>query len=351
MFEEGALTAPSPTPTLHSASSSTVPCSETLLPGPCPQLRGQLDRALRWGQRHGLPRLLSVQLIGPRRAGSGCPCLRLWPSSGWVGSSWWAAKDRGGGGLQQWKASSRLQAGVQLRVSWGLRRTARHPGSPASLVVAASSCLGLCPLHGCLLCVSPSALTSSYKETHHWIEGPPSSSLIWRDGGVRVEYLGVPSSGVGNTDFKAAAGGGTRRSSRWERSALGAAQPARRLVERWSWWGRTQQGWFSLPATDASARPDGTILPGSNWPCGQRPMSALLLLEGPEVCSCGDGGMSTCDFAGSRLAPYPRTRVSESCPMVSAPRPTLSLGGEREAHGRAPSGHTWEPLASGPAGQ
>lgn len=199
--------------------------------------------------------------------------------------------------------------------------------------------------------LSPSALTSSYKETHHWIEGPPSSSLIWRDGGVRVEYLGVPSWGVGNTDFKAAVGGGTRRSSRWERSALPAAQPARRLVERWSWWGRTQQGWFSLPATDASARPDGTILPGSNWPCGQRPMSALLLLEGPEVCSCGDGGMSTCDFAGSRLAPYPRTRVSESCPMVSAPRPTLSLGGEREAHGRAPSGHTWEPLASGPAGQ
>ena len=159
VFEEGALTAPSPTPTLHSASSSTVPCSETLLPGPCPQLRGQLDRALRWGQRHGLPRLLSVQLIGPRRAGSGCPCLRLWPSSGWVGSSWWAAKDRGGGGLQQWKASSRLQAGVQLRVSWGLRRTARHPGSPASLVVAASSCLGLCPLHGCLLCLpAPSPL-------------------------------------------------------------------------------------------------------------------------------------------------------------------------------------------------
>ncbi|XP_068824529.1 mastin-like [Capricornis sumatraensis] len=46
VFEEGALTAPSPMPTLHSAASSTAPCSETLLPGPCPQLRGQLDRAL-----------------------------------------------------------------------------------------------------------------------------------------------------------------------------------------------------------------------------------------------------------------------------------------------------------------
>ncbi|XP_070317191.1 mastin-like [Odocoileus virginianus] len=43
---EGALTAPSLMPTLHSAASSASPCSETLLPGPCPQLREQPDCAL-----------------------------------------------------------------------------------------------------------------------------------------------------------------------------------------------------------------------------------------------------------------------------------------------------------------
>lgn len=308
-------------PTLHSAASSTAPCSETLLPGPCPQLKGQLDRALRWGQRHGLPRLLSVQLIEPRRAGSGCPCLRLWPSSGWVGSSWWAAKDRGGGGLQQWKASLRLQAGGPAQGVLGAPED--RPASRVACILGGGRILlsgPLSPPRLSPLCVS--------QRPHLFLQGDPpldqgttqlQSDLEGR--GVRVEYLGVPSWGVGNTDFKAAAGGGTRRSSRWERSALPAAQPARRLVERWSRWGCPQQGWFSLPATDASACPDGTILPGSDRPCGQRPMSALLLLEGPEVCSCGDEGMSTCDFAGSRLAPYPGTRVSESCPMVSVPRP------------------------------
>ena len=35
---------------------------------------------------------------------------------------------------------------------------------------------------------------------------------------------------------------------------------------------------------------------------------------------------------------YLRAQVSESCLMASAPRPTLSLGGEREAHGQCPLG-------------
>ncbi|XP_017895334.1 PREDICTED: mastin-like [Capra hircus] len=44
--------------------------------------------------------------------------------------------------------------------------------------------------------LSPSALTSSYKETHHWIEGPPSSSLIWRDGGMLwLLFLTLPGPG------------------------------------------------------------------------------------------------------------------------------------------------------------
>ena len=38
---------------------------------------------------------------------------------------------------------------------------------------------------------------------------------------------------------------------------------------------------------------------------------------------------------------YLRAQVSESCLMASAPRPTLSLGGEREAHGQVPAGHSW----------
>ena len=35
---------------------------------------------------------------------------------------------------------------------------------------------------------------------------------------------------------------------------------------------------------------------------------------------------------------YLRAQVSESCLMASAPRPTLRLGGEREAHGQCPLG-------------
>lgn len=48
---------------------------------------------------------------------------------------------------------------------------------------------------------------------------------------------------------------------------------------------------------------------------------------------------------------YLRAQVSESCLGASAPRPALSLGGEREAHSQAPAGHTWEPLTGGPARQ
>ena len=188
----------------------------------------------------------------------------------------------------------------------GSGRAAQRPGSPAFLVVAASSHLCLRHLHGCLLHVSPSILTSPYKDTHHWIEGPPSSSLIWRDRGVSVENLGVPSWGVGDTAFKVAAGGAL---------PFFVGSGVHWLLPSWpdSWWksghggGCSQPGWFNLPATGTSTSPDGTILPGSNQPCGQRPTSALLLLEGPEVSFYGDGGTSTCGFAGTQLAP-----ISES---------------------------------------
>lgn len=181
MFE-GALTAPSPTPTLHSAASSASPCSETLLPGPCPQLREQPDCALRWGQGHGPPCLFSMQLTEPRSAGSGCPCLRLWPSSCWMGSSFWAAKGSGGGGLQQRKAWAGGPAqgvmgalGGPPRVQ-GRLRPWWWPLSSVSASVTSTAVSSMSP---------PSILTSPYKDTHHWIEGPPSSSLIWRDRGYQ----------------------------------------------------------------------------------------------------------------------------------------------------------------------
>ena len=73
VFEEGALTAPSPMPTLHSDSSSTTPCSETFLPGPCPWLREQPDHALRWGQGHGLLASSLCSSLNPGEPALGVP--------------------------------------------------------------------------------------------------------------------------------------------------------------------------------------------------------------------------------------------------------------------------------------
>ena len=295
------------------------------------------------------PLLVSVQLIEPRRAGSGCPCLRLWPSRCWVGSSWWAAKGRGSGGLQQWKATGR---GSSSGCPGGSGRTAQHPGSPASLVVAASSCLCLCHLHGCLLRVSPSTLTSSYKDTHHCIEVPPSSSLIWRDRVVSVKYLGVPSWGVGDNVFKVAAGGGTLPFFPLGVKRTGCCPAGQAAGGK-----MVMAGGVLNRAALASQQRTPAPTPMAQF-C-QRATGPVD--RGPHQCFCSWKDQRFVPVVMEACPPgvlqelswhhYLRAWESESRPVASVPRPTLSLGGEREAHGQAPAGHTWEPLVGGPAGQ